>query len=118
MIRKRARGVSTWDIIFWNRTAGFGVTVWIRDAGLRAMTELSELPPEQRVASYRALAEEAQRLAARALSDDTRSAYLLMCQQWLRLATEVEAAGRKLREAQALAEASAAAPPPEILNEA
>jgi hypothetical protein len=71
------------------------------------MTELSELPPDRRAASYRALAEDAEREAARARDETMRSAYLVMAQQWLQLAEEVETAARRLS---ALNEGAAAAP--------
>jgi hypothetical protein len=61
------------------------------------MTELSELPPDRRAASYRALADDAEREAARARNEAMRSAYLLMAQQWLQLAEEVETAAKRMR---------------------
>jgi hypothetical protein len=52
--------------------------------------DMSQLTPAQRARRYRALADDAQRLAARAASESIRDSYALMTQQWLKLAEEAE----------------------------
>ena len=54
------------------------------------MTEISELPPLQRIARYRALATDARREAA-ACNGAMRESYLLMAHHWDILAKAVEA---------------------------
>jgi hypothetical protein len=54
-----------------------------------SVTELSELPPVQRVARYRALAADARREAA-ACNGAMRESYLLMAHHWDILARAVE----------------------------
>jgi hypothetical protein len=54
------------------------------------MTEISELPPRERVKRYRELARDAEKSAARA-QEGTRDAYRLMAKQWNKLADETDA---------------------------
>jgi hypothetical protein len=54
------------------------------------MTEMSELPPLQRIERYRALAADARREAA-ACNGALRESYLLMARHWDILAKAVEA---------------------------
>ena len=59
------------------------------------MTEISDLPPKERAARYRALAEDATRQAARAGSERMRESYRMMAAQWIRLAEEADGLAAK-----------------------
>ena len=54
------------------------------------MTEFSELPPWERAKRYRQLAQDAEKMAAQS-KDPIRESYLLMAEQWRKLADQVEA---------------------------
>jgi len=54
------------------------------------VTELSDLPPPARIQRYRDLAADARRQAAMA-KGALRESYILMAEQWERLATELTA---------------------------
>jgi hypothetical protein len=62
------------------------------------MSELSNLPRDQRAARYRALADDADRFAASVKSQAAQHAYGLMARQWRLMADEAEAAEKRLRE--------------------
>ena len=53
--------------------------------------DVSGLPPLQRAARYRQLAEEMHSLADLAISDDSKKGYLRMATEWLELAHHLEA---------------------------
>ena len=53
------------------------------------MTELSELPPRERADQYRQLAADADAWAQRS-SGPARQSYLLIAEQWRKLADEIE----------------------------
>jgi hypothetical protein len=52
------------------------------------MQELSDLPPEQRAAKYREFAADAEAWAERS-SGQARQSYLLIAEQWRKLADEL-----------------------------
>ena len=54
------------------------------------MTEFSELPPKERAKRYRQLAQDAEKLAGQS-KGGIRESYLIMAEQWRKLADEVEA---------------------------
>lgn len=54
------------------------------------MPEFSELPPREKAKRYRQLAQDAEKLAAQS-RDRIRESYLLMAEQWRKLADSVEA---------------------------
>ena len=54
------------------------------------MTEYSELAPRERAKRYRELAREAEKMAANS-RNSVRQSYLVMADQWRKLADEVEA---------------------------
>ena len=54
------------------------------------MTEISDLPPTERAARYRALAEDAKRQGSRATSESMRDSYDMMAAQWTKLADEAD----------------------------
>jgi hypothetical protein len=54
------------------------------------LEDLANLPPAERAVRYRELADEAKRYAESAGFPKTREAYLLMAQQWIRLAEDLE----------------------------
>ena len=62
------------------------------------MTELSDLPRNERAARYRALADDADRFAEQVKSGAARDAYRLMARQWRLMADEAEAAEKRLRD--------------------
>ena len=62
------------------------------------MTDISDLPPDERAASYRTLAADAQRQAEKSTSPRMREAYTLMATQWTKLAEEAASFAKKLRE--------------------
>ena len=53
------------------------------------MTEISELPPRERAKRYRQFADDAEKWAERS-SGAARQSYLLIAEQWRKLATEIE----------------------------
>jgi hypothetical protein len=57
--------------------------------GLVRMTEFSELAPRERAKRYRQLAQDAEKLAGQS-KDRIRESYLIMAEQWRKLADEVE----------------------------
>jgi hypothetical protein len=59
------------------------------------MTEISDLPPKERAARYRALAEDATRQAARVGGERVRDSYRMMAAQWTRLAEEADGLAAK-----------------------
>jgi hypothetical protein len=59
-------------------------------SGALNMTEYSELAPRERVKRYRELAREAEKMAANS-RNSVRESYLVMADQWRKLADEVEA---------------------------
>ncbi len=71
----------------WHRFATFGTYPGLRKVLRRKehMTDFSELPPSERAKRYRQLAEDALREAEQA-DDSVRESYLLIAEQWNRLA--------------------------------
>jgi hypothetical protein len=53
------------------------------------MTELSDLPPKERVEKYRQFATDAEAWAQRS-QGQARQSYLLIAEQWRKLAEEIE----------------------------
>jgi hypothetical protein len=53
------------------------------------VTGYSDLPPQQRIGRYKQLAKDAEMFARRA-SGEVRDAYLLLAQQWQKLADDLE----------------------------
>ena len=61
-----------------------------RGGGL-PMDDLTRLPARERVARYKSLAADAERLAGEARAPSVRQSYLVLAEQWRQLADEVEA---------------------------
>jgi hypothetical protein len=57
------------------------------------MTEYSELAPRERAKRYRELARDAEKMAASS-KNTVRQSYLIMAEQWRKLADEVEASDK------------------------
>jgi hypothetical protein len=58
---------------------------------MKKLPQCDDLPPAERAACYRQQAEEIQFRATRAVNEDLKAAYLLVAEDWLKLADDIEA---------------------------
>ena len=61
-----------------------------------SLLELPKLPPRERIARYRELADEAEYLSRAGHTAEMRRAYMTMAAEWRTLAEELEKAVKKL----------------------
>jgi hypothetical protein len=76
--------------LFWNPTPLCAFADIIR-GNAYYLTELSQLPPEERVKAYRKLAQRCESCARLSKYEFSKQSYSTLAKQWLRLAEEIEA---------------------------